>query len=356
MRRMTRIRLAFLSYCFVLLALAVLAAEFWLLPAQQGLSRASLLNGFVAVPGSVIDGQRINALGFTGAEPTIPKPAGTLRVLLLGSSTLFNRHLGERLQTVLQQRTTQHVEVLDAGLRSHTSRADVLKWQLLSGYQWDVVVVYNGINDLWANHVRLQDYRHDYSHLDPWYRRGGLLEHSLVWRRLYNGVWHAVRAVNRRCQACWFPDYQFVFPSKPYLNAASFASLDSYRNNLDNLVQAIRTTGAKPVLLTFAWHLPDQYSRQAFLDHALGYHNPEHYDERDVFNWGSPDYVREGLVQQNAIVREVAAKEQVSLLDMDAAMSHQPMWFGDVCHFSETGVDAFNTTLAEAVLQNDTAR
>ena len=33
---MTRTRLAFLSYCFVLLALAVLAAEFWLLPAQQG--------------------------------------------------------------------------------------------------------------------------------------------------------------------------------------------------------------------------------------------------------------------------------------------------------------------------------
>lgn len=348
---MNRQRLVFIVYCFVLLVLAVGAAEYWLLPAQQGLPRASLLNGFVAVPGAEVDGQRINALGFTGAEPAMPKPAGTLRVLLLGSSTLFNRHLGERLQQTLQQRTAQRVEVLDAGLRSHTSRADVLKWQLLAHYQWDVVVVYNGINDLWANHVLPEDFQPDYSHLDPWYRRNEALDHSALARRIYNGGWHLLRALNRSSGGALFPDYQFVFPRKPYINAAAFASLNSYRENLDTLVHAVQASGAQPLLLTFAWHLPDHYTRQAFIDHQLDYHNPERYDERDVFNWGPPDYVREGLTKQNAIVRDVAAKERVRLLDMDAAMSHQPAWFGDVCHFSEAGVDAFNTRLADAVLQ-----
>jgi hypothetical protein len=347
---MNTARAPFLFYCLALVVLAVCAAEFWLLPKQQGLPRESLLNGFVAVPGTDIDGQRINALGFTGGVPSKEKQPDSLRVLLLGSSTLFNRHLGERLQQALQQRTTRRVEVLDAGLRSHTSRADLLKWDLLADYQWDVVVVYNGINDLWANHVQAADFYADYRHLDPWYRRTPWLDNSLLLRQAYNGGWHLLHALNRASGARLFPDYQFVFPKKPYVNAAAFASLNSYRDNVGTLLERVRAQGAKPVLLTFAWHIPASYSRQAFIDHALDYQNPERYDERDVFNWGPPDYVREALSRQNDIVRILGAQQDVLLLDIDAEMSHHGEWFGDVCHFSEAGVDVFTARLSSALL------
>ena len=293
----------FSVYCACMLVLAGVLAEFWILPAVTGMPRAMLLAGFVATPGSVVDGQKINALGFTGDVPAMQKPDNTVRVLLLGSSSLFNRHLGERLKKNLQQRTDKHIELLDAGIRSHTSRADTVKWQMLATYQWDYVLIYNGINDLWANHVLPQDYREDYAHLDPWNRRNTWLDHSVVLRYGYNMGWQLLRDVNRRTDEKLFPDYQFVFPKKPFVNAAAFASLTTYHNNMGTLIRQIADQHATAVLLTLAFHLPESYSRQAFIDNALGYNNPDQYDKRDVYNWGPPDYVREGLEKENAIVR-----------------------------------------------------
>lgn len=333
-------RHAFALYCLLLVGLAIAAAEFVLLPRLHGLPRETLLNGFAAQPGTVIDGQRIHALGFTGDEIAREKAPGTLRVLVLGSSTMFNRHLGERLKQALQQRTTQTVEVLNAGIRSHTSRADWLKLQLLAPYAFDYVLFYNGINDLWANHVLPQDFYSDYRQLDPWYRRNALLDNSLLARYSYNVLYHR-----------WLsPGYQFVFPKKPFVNAANFASVQAFAGNAESIVALAKSSGAKPVLLTFAYHLPDNYSRQAFLEGKLDYNNPDNYDSRDVYNWGPPDVVREGLWRNNAALREIALREQVTLIDVDAAMSGQGRWFGDVCHFNDAGVDAFIRLVANTLL------
>lgn len=339
----------FTVYCIGLLLLACAVAEFWLLPQQGGLPRAALLTGFVATPGTVIDGQTINTLGFTGDVPAPAKPPNTVRILLLGSSTLFNRHLGEHLKTALQQRTDKKVELLDAGIRSHTSRAAVLKWQLLAQYQWDYVLFYDGINDLWTNHVLPQDYRADYAHIDPWYRRNLWLDNSLLLRYGFNTGWHWLQQLNRMSGEKGFPDYQFVFPKKPFVNAAQFASLTAYRHNVDTLLTQITHHQAQPVLLTFAFHLPQHYSRKAFMENTLDYHNPDNYDKRDVFNWGPPEYVREGLQQQNTLIRQLALQRHVPLIDVDAQMSGKGFLFGDVCHFNDDGVAVFSATVAAAL-------
>jgi hypothetical protein len=343
-------RHAFVLYCLLLSAIAVLAAEFVLLPHLRGLPRATLLTGFAATPGEVVDGQRINRLGFTGDEIARNKPANTVRVLVLGSSTMFNRHLGERLRMALQQKTAKRVELLDAGIRSHTTRADLLKLQLLADYQWDYVLLYDGINDLWANHVLPQDFRADYAQLDPWYHRNFLLDHSLLARYSYNLLLQQIHTANRKMGNRFFPDYQFVFAKKPYVNAAGFASLSAYADNVQSIISLSQKIGAKPVLLTFASHLPENYSRQDFLDGKLDYSNPDNYDSRDVFNWGPPDYVREGLGKQNAVLRDLAEKNAVQLIDVDLAMSGKGRWFGDVCHFNDDGVDVFTRIVAGMLL------
>lgn len=350
-------RHAFALYCLLLSVLAVLAAEFVLIPRMNALPRATLLAGFAAMPGENIDGQLINSLGFTGDNIALQKPADVVRVLVLGSSTMFNRHMGERLKAALQQKTGKKIELLDAGIRSHTTRADVVKLQLLAPYQWDVVLFYNGINDLWANHVLPEDFQSDYRQLDPWYRRNALLDNSLLARYVYNSFYWQLRAVNKKLGQPFFPDYQFVFPKKPYINAAGFDSLPAFAANLEQIIAISRSIGATPVLMTFAFHLPDNYSRQAFLEKKLDYSNPDNYDSRDVYNWGPPDYVREGLSRQNAIIREVAKKEvakkqDVLLIDIDAQMSGQGRWFGDVCHFNDAGVDVFTALVAEALQQS----
>jgi lysophospholipase L1-like esterase len=237
-------------------------------------------------------------MGFTGDVVDSATPPDAWRVLVLGSSTMFNRHMADQLKAALQQRTQRRVVLVDAGLRSHTTRANLIKLQYLLRHRWDHVLVYDGINDLWANHVLPEDFRSDYGHLDPWYVRNAVLDHSLLARYSFDAGYRWLQGVRRFVSASRFPDYQFVFPKKPYINAADFAALHSFSDNLASIVRLVRAHGAEPVLMTFAYHLPVDYSRQAFLDGRLDYHNPDGYDPRDVYNWGPPHYVREGLTQQ----------------------------------------------------------
>ena len=333
-------RYAFTFYCLLLIVMAVLAAEFVLIPRMQHLPRATLLAGFAATPSENIDGQVINALGFTGDEIALEKPVDTLRILVLGSSTMFNRHMGERLKAALQQKTDKKIELLDAGIRSHTSQADVVKLKMLAPYQWDIVLFYNGINDLWANHVLPEDFYSDYRQLNPWNRRNIFLDNSLLARYSYNFWYYSIGS---------FVQYQFVFPKKPYINAANFSSLQSFTANIEQIIAISNSIDAKPILMTFAFHLPENYSRQAFLNKQMDYSNPDNYDSRDVFNWGPPEYVREGLTQENAIIKKIAAKNNIVLIDVDAEMSAQGLWFSDVCHFNDTGVDFFTASVATAL-------
>jgi len=341
-------RHAFALYCTLLLLSAVLLAEFVLLPRLFGMPRDLLLLGFNAKPNEVIDGQRINTMGFTGDVISQQKSSNTVRVLILGSSTMFNRHMAEQMKAALQKSLpNKNIELLDAGIRSHTTRADVIKLQYLKHYAWDFVLIYNGINDLWANHVRPQDFYADYRHTDPWHRRSFLLDHSLIARHIYNNSYTYIRVLNTKMSEAFFPIYQFVFPKKPYINAADFASQNSFSDNINTLIDISQQIGAKPVLLTFAYHLPANYSRQAFLNQQLDYRNPDNYDSRDVYNWGPPTYVREGLDKENTALREIAAQRKIALIDIDQQMSNHGAWFGDVCHFNNEGVAQFTARVAQ---------
>ena len=42
----------------------------------------------------------------------------------------------------------------------------------------------------------------------------------------------------------------------------------------------------------------------------MGYRNLDKYDANSVELWGTPGYVREGLVRHNRIVRELAVEEE----------------------------------------------
>lgn len=329
-------RSGFLAYSAVLILLTLALLEFYLLPLQLGMPRELALLGFAAPPGQAIDGQRINNAGFSGEQPTLTAQPKELRLLILGASNMFNRHLGDTVQQALAaSQSSLKVKVTNAALRSHTSRADLLKWRHLSRYHWDYVLIYNGINDLWANHVAAEKFAEDYRHLSPWYRRNSWLDHSLIARLVYNRVYQW-----RDCGV------DPVFPQKETMNAANDTAMVTYRDNLQQLLTEIRAAGAVPLLATQAYHLPENYSRRAFLDGELDYVNPDNYDRRDVFNRGEPAYVRAGLQQQNQLVRQLAAELGVSLFDVDKQMTGQAQWFGDVCHFNADGVRYFSEQLA----------
>ena len=288
--------------------------------------RETFLMGFAATPGTAVDDVIINSMGFTGDVIELPKPPRTTRILTLGESSLFNRRMTERIKKRLQSISPTEVEIVGAALRTHTTKSSLLKYELLRRYDFDFVLIYHGINDLWANHVPLLGFREDYSHLDPWYARNFWLDNCAVCRVAYN----AVSAASGRS------------PEGP----SHYAAQETFERNLSALIASIRLDGATPVPMTLAWSVPPNYTYEAFAADRIGYNNPTSYDRWPVELWGAPDYVRKGLESNNQVVRRLAKRHRVPLLDQELLMGKDLRWFGDVCHLSEEGTDRFIENIA----------
>jgi hypothetical protein len=314
-----------ISYAFTVVAVlgSIFVAEFVVYPYKTGLPRDVFLMGFAAIPHRVVDDTPINALGFTGDVIDVRKSPGTIRVLTLGGSALFNRRMTERLKDRFSRVGTEGIEILGAALRTHTTASSILKHKLFSKYKSDFVLIYHGINDLWANHVLNEDFKADYSHLNPWYKRNYCLDHSIICRLTYNNwIYRKPAAVVRR-----------KFGGSPGEKV--------FRRNLVTLIKAARENGSVPILMTFAWTIPDGYTQESFRSGSLGYNNPTSYDSWPVEFWGPPEYVRDGLQAHNKIIREISRTENVVLIDQEHMIGKDLYWFGDVCHLSEEGTDRF---------------
>ncbi|MEZ5276636.1 MAG: hypothetical protein R3F07_09670 [Opitutaceae bacterium] len=327
-----RKHLPFASFLFVLIALSITFIEFIYLPHARHLPREFYLMGWVGYPDTQIDDTTLNSIGLTGDVPEPVRPVGTIRVLTLGGSAIFNRRFTERLKTSLQEQSTRTFEVVGAAYRGHTTRSSVIKAAFLTKrYPFDFILIYHAINDTWANNVAPDDFRSDYSHLDAWYRRNWILENSILARDLYNS--RLYRKPARR------------------EGESAFRSAETFRANLEILVRTAIEHGSIPLLVTFATCVPTDYTLDRFLAGEVSYNNPERHDPRAIEEWGPKDTVLEGVRRHNAITREVAADLDVPLLDASAIFGSNPLDFGDVCHFSEPGTDRFAGLLAGFLIE-----
>jgi hypothetical protein len=267
----------FIIYLSVILVVIALCFEFLILPYHYRMNRQSALLGFAAVPGITVDDTQINDMGFTGDVISPHKEHGTVRILTLGGSTLFDRKMTEKLKEHFQSRSDTPVEILGAALRTHTSMSSLLKYRMLSDYQFDYVLVYHGINDLFVNHVQKEFFHEDYSHMSPWYRRNAVLDRSLVARFFYNNfVW------GRRIFGDNKASYIYPGDHGRKENAMAFISEQLFKRNLAALVEEVRKNNSTPVLMTFAWSIPERYNREDFLKNAIGYNKSSGYHSYPV--------------------------------------------------------------------------
>ena len=202
----------------------------------------------------------------------------------------------------------------------------------------DYVLIYDAINDLWMNHVSAEKFRDDYSHARPWYKRNFLLNHSIIARYLYNRIlWSLPKCIYSNAWA------QFI--KNPLLlecyNGANFRAYTTFEGNIRKLIELVRKDNGVPILMTFASNIPANYSKEAFERGSLGYVNPTNYDKQPVELWGGVEYVREGIRQNNLIIRAIAREEHVLLIDQEKKLSDNIRMFGDPVHLSENGTDIF---------------
>ena len=285
----------------------------------------------------------INDLGFRGPPFHPVKPPGRLRVFVMGGSAVFDQNVSDRSAAtggswpnragaLLRQRGID-VEVINGGTPSH-STTDVLG-RLISEiwiYQPDVVVLYNGWNDI--KNFRAWEITPDaplsrviapfHPGSDPFRYHTGpvdrLLGHSQLYMKFRDAYHRARSAVGVEG---YLADGEVGSGYGPW-------GLRQYEQNVEHFVDIVQNMGARPVLTTQAAS-PDTAALRA---------------GGTRYQLLEPRALATAYEDIHGVTRAVAEAHDVPLLDAAAVLGEDARDFSDHVHFSARGSEAMAGLLA----------
>jgi lysophospholipase L1-like esterase len=213
------------------------------------------LLGWRNLPGYIGDNLgapvRHNALGLRGPEVPVEKPPGTLRVLLLGDSTIYGHGVeeaatfGRVLEARLQARLPEaRLEVIDAGVPAYSSLQSLRQLRyVLADTSPDVIVIGN----MWSDSMPADAPDDTWLLGDAWRERSLRIDEQLS---AVSAAWCAVkpaRAATREQQNA------FARVAQPGRATPDLPSrrvpLEAYQQNLETMAGWARAHGAAPVFL-----------------------------------------------------------------------------------------------------------
>lgn len=269
---------------------------------------------------------RHNALGFRGPEIRVPKPDGIFRIAILGGSTTYSEFIGDdratfpsRFEQELHARGHGHVEVINAGCPGYNSWESLvnLEFRVLD-LEPDLVILYEGVNDVHARLVRPDHYQGDNSgRRVPWSPpiETRILRHSVLARiaGAKLGLWR-LPGVDSYVQAPT-ADPGAIGPSPAF--GDPMAALDQnppsyFERNLVSMVAVAAGHGRRALLATWAHS-----------DQCGDYAATEHYQR--------------GFREHNEIVRAVAVRTGAPLFDFARRMPTARALWRDGRHVNEEG-------------------
>lgn len=273
---------------------------------------------------------RINNYGHFGTDfyPTSP---GEITVACVGASGTANSISdGERdysfpglLEETLRARTVSGVRVMNCGIGGWNSADMLVNYALnIIHLRPTYLVLYQGMLDI--DLYLMPGFRSDYSHG----RRnlgevmGKIRLANLVpalpfltayekWREETFGSGNVRDDVLKQIRA-GTPDYNMPLPA-----------LEVEKQNFRSIIALARDSGTQVILATFAFY---------------------NYDGSKRFTKFS-----EGVAQENAFIRELAAEYQCPLVDVDALIPKTKDYFLDSNHFTPAGMQLIAGALADVI-------
>ena len=269
-----------------------------------------------------------NSLGYRNDEFPLEKGSGIYRIVALGGSSTYDVTIKDNDDTFTAQLERllkedygyQNVQVINAGVPGYNS------WEILVNLEFrvldldpDLVIIYEGTNDVHARMVEPSAYRgDDLGRRQAWQVPPvAMWEHSALLRILS-------RAMNLARQVS-IDDFVSspTYVSWPYQHRLSEGNLDPseilkenppifFRRNLANM-SAIAKEHEVTILLTTWAHSP--YLK----------------------DYAAQDYHQHGFKENNDVVKEVAADQQVPFFDFAAVMPQDAQYWADGRHVNEAG-------------------
>jgi lysophospholipase L1-like esterase len=281
-----------------------------------------------------------NSLGYRNDEFPLEKPSGLYRIVALGGSSTYDVSIKDNDKTFTAQLEKllnedygyPDVQVINAGVPGYNS------WEILVNLEFrvldldpDLVIIYEGTNDVHARLVDPSAYRGD-----DLGRRGAwqvppvpLWEHSALLRILSR-----MMNVTRQVSIDDFVSSPTFF-SWPYEYRLSEDNLDPgeilkenppifFRRNLENMIAISEEHNIDILFSTWAY--------SPYLD-----------------DYASKAYYQQGFEENNNVVREVADRHYIPLFDFAAVMPQDAKYWADGRHVNEAGALAKASFFAEFI-------
>jgi hypothetical protein len=283
------------------------------------------------------------------------KAQNEFRVLCLGGSTSKQAKYPFNMQKMFQKLLPdKKVTVYSAGWPAYTSRDAYYQYRYIyNGYDLDLIVFYEAINELRANNCPLNVYKPDYSHFG-FYKYLNRLADNFFWRNSY------LAAVIKRLQIKLVHEYTSEYltkhpealrtarliptgkPIRAWMeNGSDIKTEKAYRENVRKIIELALERKQPILLMTFCSCFPP--NGQATVPYGVETDTEEGGNRvpspMDIY--GLSENIKKGIAVHNDVMRELVKRYPVFFIDQARIFPAKPGYFIDVCHFSDTGIKLF---------------
>ena len=269
-----------------------------------------------------------NSLGYRNDEFLLKKPAGVYRIVSLGGSSTYDVRIEDNDKTFTAQLEKllegeygyQNVEVINGGVPGYNS------WEILINLEFraldldpDLVIIYEGTNDVHARLVEPSAYRGDNSgRRQAWQVPPVPVWEHIAFLRILSRSMNFTRQVSvddfvsSPTYLSWPYDYRL---GEDGIDPAEILSENPpvyFRRNLENMIAIASEHGVDILFATWAY--------SPYLN-----------------DYASKGYSQQGFDENNRILKEVANRHQITLFDFAGVMPQEAKYWADGRHSNEAG-------------------
>ena len=276
---------------------------------------------------------------------------GYYNILFLGGSVLnpywssIEQTMDQDLNLAASKQGHRKVRIFNLAEPAHTSRDSLLKYAALDKARFDLVIVYDGINDVRANNVPPGLFRDNYDHYS-WYQIVNVLSTysnttvALPYTLHYIGLVLWQRFHDDDYIPTAFPRAEWTTYGKNPLTVLPF------QHNIESIINMASQRKDHVLLVTFAIHVPKDYTWRKLWEGKLDYASAN----VPVEIWGEREHVETTLALHNSVIRNLAAAHpDVHMYDMALALPRSHRSFNDPCHLTAEGSVVFATLLDKLI-------
>jgi len=283
-----------------------------------------------------------NSLGYRSPERQERKSPGTIRIVCAGGSTTFDilsvndaQTWPWKMEEILRGRGLE-AEVFNAGFPGWTSLENLVSLAIRDlDLEPDIVVLYQGINDLQPASHRPFDSQYENGHAEETVRALGFELQPLKWYE-HSLFVEKARELFLGDRDPW-QRLQGVVPPNDGVLELPTEALETFERNVRSFVAVAVAGGAKVVLVTQPIQIRDAFAEA---DHA--------YLAKWILGL-DPMVVPAQLERFNTVVRERAIAGPAHLADVARDIAWKEGDFGDPMHFSPDGSARMASFMADII-------